>query len=128
MPATGVPDHRAANSEKEVTLTKQANFRGRIFSREDIFARGYFREKIFSREDIFAGRYFRVNSIFAKIYSRENISNSLFAKFSSREIKVLYSIPISRCPSTTKSVVSTVRQHMSHGNVQRGIETVTGVV
>ena len=91
-PATGVPDHRAANSEKEATLTKQANdFRGRIFSREDIFARGYFREKIFSREDIFAGRYFRVNSIFAKISSRENISNSLFAKFSSRENKVLYS-------------------------------------
>ena len=92
-PATGVPDHRAANSEKEATLTKQANdFRGRIFSREDIFARGYFREKIFSREDIFAGRYFRVNSKFAKISSRENISNSLFAKFSSRENKVLYSI------------------------------------
>ena len=91
-PATGVPDHRAANSEKEATLTKQANdFRGRIFSREDIFARGYFREKIFSREDIFAGRYFRVNSKFAKISSRENISNSLFAKFSSRENKVLYS-------------------------------------
>ena len=65
-PATGVPDHRAANSEKEATMTKQANdFRGRIFSREDIFA----------------GRYFRVNSI----------SNSLFAKFSSRENKVLYS-------------------------------------
>ena len=85
-PATGVPNHRAANSEKEATLTKEANdFRGRIFSREDIFARGYFREKIFSREDIFAGRYFRVNSIFAKISSRENISNSLFAKFSSRE-------------------------------------------
>ena len=75
-PATGVPDHRAANSEKEATLTKQANdFRGRIFSREDIFA----------------GRYFRVNSKFAKISSRENISNSLFAKFSSRENKVLYS-------------------------------------
>ena len=92
-PATGVPDHRAANSEKEATRTKQANdFRGRIFSREDIFARGYFREKIFSREDIFAGRYFRVNSKFAKISSRENISNSLFAKFSSRENKVLYSI------------------------------------
>ena len=91
-PATGVPDHQAANSEKEATLTKQANdFRGRIFSREDIFARGYFRETIFSREDIFAGRYFRVNSKFAKIYSRENISNSLFAKFSSRENKVLYS-------------------------------------
>ena len=52
---TGVPDHRATNSEKEATLTKQANdFRGRIFSQEDIFARGYFREKIFSREDIFA--------------------------------------------------------------------------
>ena len=51
------------------------HFRGRIFSREVIFARGYFREKIFSREDIFAGRYFRVNSIFAKISSRENISN-----------------------------------------------------
>ena len=52
-PATGVPDHRAANSEK----TKQANdfrgridFRGKIFSREDIFARRYFRGKIFSRE------------------------------------------------------------------------------
>ena len=89
-PATGVPDHRAANSEKEATLTKQANdFRGRIFSREDIFARGYFRENIFSREDIFAGRYVRVNSKFAKISSRENISNSLFAKFSSRENKVL---------------------------------------
>ena len=89
-PATGVPDHRAANSEKEATLTKQANyFRGRIFSREDIFARGYFREKIFSREDMFAGRYFRVNSKFVKISSRENISNSLFAKFSSRENKVL---------------------------------------
>ena len=94
-PATGVPDHRAANSEKEATITEQANdFRGRIFSREDIFARGYFREKIFSREDIFAGRYFRVNSIFAKISSRENISNSLFAKFSSRENKVLYSISV----------------------------------
>ena len=54
-PATGVPDHRAEHSEKEGTLTRQANyFRGRIFSREDIFARGYFREKIFSREDIFA--------------------------------------------------------------------------
>ena len=53
--ATGVPDHRAANSEKEATLTKQTNdFRGRIFSREDIFA----------------GRYFRVNSKFAKISSR----------------------------------------------------------
>ena len=75
-PATGVPDHRAANSEKEATMTKQANdFRGRIFSREDIFA----------------GRHFRVNSIFAKISSRENISNSLSAKFSSRENKVLYS-------------------------------------
>ena len=38
------------------------------------------RGKIFSREDIFA-----------KISSRENISNSLFAKFSSRENNVLYS-------------------------------------
>ena len=65
--------------------------RWKIFSREDIFAGRYFRERIFSREDIFAGRYFRVNSIFAKISSRENISNSLFAKFSSRENKVLYS-------------------------------------
>ena len=93
-PATGVTNHRAANSEKEATMTKRANdFCGRIFSREDIFVRGYFREKIFSRDDIFAGRYFRVNSIlFAKISSRENISNSLFAKYSSRENKVLYSI------------------------------------
>ena len=98
-PATGVPDHRAANSEKEATLTKQANdFRERIFSREDIFARGYFREKIFSREDIFAGRYFRVNSKFAKISSRENISNSLFAKFSYRENKVLYSSLLQSVP------------------------------
>ena len=32
-----------------------------------------------------------MNSIFAKISSRENISNSLFAKFSSRENIVLYS-------------------------------------
>ena len=87
-PATGVPDHWAANTEKEATLTKQANdFRGRIL----IFAGRYFRERIFSREDIFAGRYFRVNSIFAKISSRENISNSPFAKFPPRENKVLYS-------------------------------------
>ena len=34
-----------------------------------------------------------MNSIFAKISSRENISNSLFAKISSRENKVLYSRP-----------------------------------
>ena len=32
-----------------------------------------------------------MNSLFAKISSRENISNSLFAKISSRENKVLYS-------------------------------------
>ena len=44
----------------------------KVFSREDIFARRYFRGKLFSREDIFAGRYFRVNSIFAKISSREH--------------------------------------------------------
>ena len=75
-------------------MTKQASeFRGRIFSREDIFARGYFREKIFSREDIFAGRYFRVNSIFAKISSRGNISNSLFAKFSSRDFYSISNLP-----------------------------------
>ena len=116
-PATGVPDHRAANSEKEATLTKQANdFRGRIFSREDIFARGYFREKIFSREDIFAGRYFRVNSKFAKISSRENISNSLFAKFSSRENKVLYSILVSLstlCSLSIPCLVARVAPYLS---------------
>ena len=33
-----------------------------------------------------------MNSIFAKLSSRENISNSLFAKISSRENNVLYSI------------------------------------
>ena len=72
-PATGDPDHRAANSEKEATLTKQANdFRGRIFSRGDIFARGYFREKIFSREDIYC--------------SRENIFSRKYFKFTFREI------------------------------------------
>ena len=100
MPVTGVPDHRAANNEKDATLTKQANdFRGRIFS--------HFREKIFSREDIFAGRYFRVNSIFAKISSRENISNSLFAKFSSRENKVLYSTYLWFTPHSDVSFKST---------------------
>ena len=89
-PATGVrADHREANSEKEATPDDETSKR---FSREDIFAGRNFRERIFSREDIFAGRYFRVNSIFAKISSRENISNSLFAKFSSRENKVLYSM------------------------------------
>ena len=68
-PATGVPDHRAANSEKEATLTKQANdFRRRIFSREDIFARGYFRGKIFSREDIFAWTVNSRKYLLAKIF------------------------------------------------------------
>ena len=63
-PAIGVPDHRAANSEKEATLTKQVG--PKRFSRGDIFAGRYFRGKIFSREDIFARRYFR-----GKIFSRE---------------------------------------------------------
>ena len=57
-------------------------------------ARKQNRRKIFLREDIFARRYFRVDSIFAKISSRENISNHIFAKFSSRENKVLYSIAV----------------------------------
>ena len=57
-------------------------FRGKIFSREDIFAGSYFR-----------GRYLRVNSIFAKISSRENISNSFFAKISPAKIKC-YICPI----------------------------------
>ena len=52
-----------------------------IFAERKQFAGRYFCGKIFSREDIFAGRYFRVNSIFAKISSRENISNSLSRKF-----------------------------------------------
>ena len=65
--------------------------RGKIFSLEDIFARRNFRGKIISREDIFAGRYFRVNSMFAKISSRENISNSFFVKISPSENNVLYS-------------------------------------
>ena len=69
--ATGVPDHRAANGEKEATLTKEANdFRGRIFSREDIFARRYFRGKLFSREQ----------------YIRENIFSRKYFKFTFREI------------------------------------------
>ena len=70
-PATGVPDHGAANSEKEATLTKQANdFRARIFSREDIFEKGYFHGKIFSREQ----------------YIRENIFSRKYFKFTFREI------------------------------------------
>ena len=70
------------------------NFPPAKFSSREQRKGGYDDEtgKRFSREDIFAGRYFRVNSIFAKISSRENISNSFFAKFSSRENKVLYSI------------------------------------
>ena len=48
-------------------------FAARKKSQEDIFAGRNFRENIFSREVIFAGRYFRVNSIFAKISSREKI-------------------------------------------------------
>ena len=44
-----------------------------IFAAWKKIAGRYFREKIFSREVIFAGRYFRVDSIFAKISSRENI-------------------------------------------------------
>ena len=78
-PVTGVPDHRAANSEKEATLTKQANdFRGRTFSREDIFARGYFREKI-----IF---YFRGKIFSREQYIRENIFSRKYFKFTFREI------------------------------------------
>ena len=69
-------------------------FAARTNPLEDIFAGRYFREKIFSRKVIFAGRYFRVNSIFAKLSSRENISNSVFAKISSRENNVLYSMRI----------------------------------
>ena len=48
------------------------------------------------------GRNFRVNSIFAKISTRENISDSLFAKFSSRENKVLYSISSARRREQTR--------------------------
>ena len=86
-PAPGVPDHRAVNSEKEATLTKQANdFRGRIFSREDIFAGRYFRERIFSREDIFARRYFRGKIFSREQYIRENIFSRKYFKFTFREI------------------------------------------
>ena len=63
------------------------NFRGKMFSREAIFAGSYFRGNIFSREDIFAWIVYS-----RKYLLRENISNSLFAKISSRENKVLYSI------------------------------------
>ena len=53
---------------------------GKIFSREDMFARIYFRVKIFSREQ----------------YNRENIFSRKYLKFSFREISfrennVLYS-------------------------------------
>ena len=82
-PATGVPDHRAANSEKEATLTKQANdFR----ASEDIFPGRYFRERIFSREDIFAGRYFRGKIFSREQYIRENIFSRKYLKFTFREI------------------------------------------
>ena len=58
----------------------------RIFSREDIFARGYFREKIFSREDIFAGRYFYGKKFSREQYIRENIFSRKYLKFIFREI------------------------------------------
>ena len=50
-------------------------FRGKIFSREDIFAGSYFRGKIFSREqyireNIFSRKYFKF--IFRENFSREN--------------------------------------------------------
>ena len=57
-----------------------------------------------------------MNSIFAKISSRENISNSLFAKFSSRENKVLHCIQyLARCRiEWTKEIRVTLLQKM-HG-------------
>ena len=80
-----------ANRHTSLHICGTETIRGKIFSREDILATRNFRDKTFSQEDNFAGRYFRVNSIFAKISSRENISNSLFAKVYSRENNVLYS-------------------------------------
>ena len=95
--ANSISNVRPATMSPPITgqQTAKRKLRGKIFSREDIFAGRYFRERRFSREDIFAGRYFRgkifsrEQYIFAKISSRENISNSLFAKFSSRENKLL---------------------------------------
>ena len=82
--ANSIYNVRPATMSPPITgqQTAKRKLRGKIFSREDIFAGGYFRGKIFSREDISRS-------------SRENISNSLFAQLSSRENKVLYSRPYS---------------------------------
>ena len=58
-----------------------------------------------------------MNSIFAKISSRENISTSLFVKISARENNVLYSIyPI---PSTVCGLVSD-HASVTHAKVEDG--------
>ena len=49
-----------------------------------------------------------MNSIFAKICSRENISNSLFAKISSRENKVLYSIQSNITDESIQMIATTI--------------------
>ena len=55
-------------------------FRGKIFSREDIFAGSYFRGKIFSREDIFAWTVYSRKYLLAKIFQIPFSRNFLPAK------------------------------------------------
>ena len=77
LPVSPITGQQTANS----TLMKQAKyFRGRIFSREDIFARGYFREKIFSREDIFTWTVYSRKYLLAKIFKIHFSRNFLPAK------------------------------------------------
>ena len=64
-------------------------FRGKIFSREDIFAGSYFRGKIFSREDIFAWTVYSRKYLLAKIFQIPFSRNFLPAKIKCYTVPVL---------------------------------------
>ena len=70
-----------------------------------------------------------MNSIFAKISSRENISNSLFAKFSSRENKVLYSIRYVHKPShNAELAIDTLLLQMKNSDCEQVLVYITNSV
>ena len=89
-------------------------FRGRIFSREDIFARRYFRGKIFSREQ----------------YIRENFFSRIYFKFTFREIflprkysviqythKLRHVRSVSVCEVQVKGISYRCRPYTANGDV-----------
>ena len=84
-------------------------FRGKIFSREDIFAGSYFRGKIFSREDIFAWTVYSRKYLLAKIFQIPFSRNFLPAKIKCYTVLVTDSnehvyIPTSKFPKSIKSL------------------------